>query len=233
MEHGFPKEIVTDRGSPFIGKVVVKLNERMHIKHKKSTSYHPISNGQAERTNFTMIDVLACLALEYGSKWTDMFKWTKWAYNTTFKRSTGYEPYFLKYGRSPIFPIDLKIPSGISKEKSRTDVDMILERAKQLKQLNDTRGNVLDILQLGYDKRRRDRLQLRNVRLTPLKIGERVVVWDSRLDKQWSGKLEPKWIPKVWRIQQQWGNGSYDLVDECGNLWKNNPVSGARLKQFF
>ena len=46
---GFPQEIVTDRGAPFISAHMREVNKRLSIYHLKATPYHPESNGILER----------------------------------------------------------------------------------------------------------------------------------------------------------------------------------------
>ena len=46
---GFPKEILTDRGAPFILALVTEVNKRLGIHHLKATPYHPESNDMLER----------------------------------------------------------------------------------------------------------------------------------------------------------------------------------------
>lgn len=230
LEHGWPKEIITDRGSGFVGKVIEELTERMFIKHRKTTSYHPPSNGLAERTNKTFIDVLACLILEYEKNWVDMFKWAKWAYNTTTRRSTKHTPYYLKYGREALLPIDITINSKLSSNLSEADI--IIERFNQLKKLQDARVNVLETLQFGINERRINRLIHGKFRPVPLRENDLVLVYDSRLDKMWSGKLEARWHGP-WKILKVFDNGTYNIAKLDGTSWRENPVSGFRLKKYY
>ena len=46
---GFPQEILTDRGAPFISALMREVNRRLGIHHLKATPYHSESNGMLER----------------------------------------------------------------------------------------------------------------------------------------------------------------------------------------
>ncbi len=46
--HGVPKEIISDRGTEFLNELVQELERTYHIKHIRTTAYHPQGNGQTE-----------------------------------------------------------------------------------------------------------------------------------------------------------------------------------------
>ena len=110
-QHGFPREIITDRGSGFVGSVGRGITRRLKIKKRRTTSYNPKCNGQAERTNGTVIESISKLAIEFETKWIEVYKWAIWAYNITKRRPTKETPFYVKYGTHPVLPIDLEIPS--------------------------------------------------------------------------------------------------------------------------
>ena len=56
--HGWPSKAVSDRGPEFTNKFAVVLVKSLGTEHCKSTSYHPQSNGQTERMNRVLVDML-------------------------------------------------------------------------------------------------------------------------------------------------------------------------------
>jgi transposase InsO family protein len=64
--HGVPKKIVSDRGLQFTSKFWEKLCESMDTKLNFSLAYHPQTDGQTERTNQFLEDMLRACALKYG-----------------------------------------------------------------------------------------------------------------------------------------------------------------------
>jgi transposase InsO family protein len=62
--HGVPKKYVSDRGSQFTSKFWKKLHESMDTKLNFSSTYHPQTDGQIERTNQILEDVLRACALK-------------------------------------------------------------------------------------------------------------------------------------------------------------------------
>jgi hypothetical protein len=67
--HGVPKKIMSDRGSQFTSKFWEKLHESMDTKLNFSSAYHPQTDGQTERTNQIIEDMLRACALKYRKSW--------------------------------------------------------------------------------------------------------------------------------------------------------------------
>ena len=61
--HGVPKKIVSDRGTQFTTHFWQKLHESMDTKVNISSAYHPQTDGQTERTNQILEDMLRACAL--------------------------------------------------------------------------------------------------------------------------------------------------------------------------
>jgi IS30 family transposase len=60
--HGVPKSIVSDRGTQFTSRFWEKLHESMDMKLHFSSAYHPQIDGQTERTNQILEDMLRACA---------------------------------------------------------------------------------------------------------------------------------------------------------------------------
>jgi transposase InsO family protein len=61
--HGVPKKIVSDRGTQFISKFWERFHEILDTKLCFSSAYHPQTNGQTERVNQMLEDMLRACAL--------------------------------------------------------------------------------------------------------------------------------------------------------------------------
>jgi transposase InsO family protein len=72
--HGVPKKTVSDRGSQFTSKFWEKLHESMDTKLNFSSAYHPQIDGQMERTNQIIEDMLRECALKYGKSWDKSYQ---------------------------------------------------------------------------------------------------------------------------------------------------------------
>jgi len=58
VHFGSPTSIVSDRDTQFVGKFSSSLCELMDTRLKKSTTFHPQTDGQTEVVNRTMIQLL-------------------------------------------------------------------------------------------------------------------------------------------------------------------------------
>jgi hypothetical protein len=67
--HGVPKKIVPDRGSQLTSIFWEKLHESKDTKLNFSSAYHPQTDGQTERTNQILEDMLRACALKYEKSW--------------------------------------------------------------------------------------------------------------------------------------------------------------------
>jgi hypothetical protein len=67
--HGVPKMLVSDRGTQFTSCFWEKLHEFMDTKLNFSSAYHPQIDGQTERTNQILEDMLIACALKHGGSW--------------------------------------------------------------------------------------------------------------------------------------------------------------------
>lgn len=56
--HGWSSKVIRDRGLEFTNMFAAALMKALGIEHCKSTSYHPQSNGQTERMNRVLEDML-------------------------------------------------------------------------------------------------------------------------------------------------------------------------------
>jgi IS30 family transposase len=97
--HVVPKKIVSDRGSQFTSKFWEKLHESMDTKRNFSSAYHPQTDGQTERTNQILEDILRACALKYGKSWDKSLSYAEFSYNNSYQASIKMAPYEVLYGR--------------------------------------------------------------------------------------------------------------------------------------
>jgi ribonuclease HI len=67
--HRAPKSIVSDRGPQFVAKSWRSSHKLMGTTLSYSTTFHPQTDGQTERVNQVLEDMLRACALTYGTDW--------------------------------------------------------------------------------------------------------------------------------------------------------------------
>jgi len=105
-QHGAPRCILSDRGSQFTSKLFKHLLERLEIKQKLTTAWHPQCNGQTERANKTLCQIIRGYINDEHDNWEDLLEPIKFAYVNSINSSTNFSPYFLTHGRDPVMLID-------------------------------------------------------------------------------------------------------------------------------
>ncbi|KHJ94381.1 integrase core domain protein [Oesophagostomum dentatum] len=66
---GLSETLVTDQGSNYVNDGFRSLQRNLHIHHRTSTPYHHESNGQVERTNRTLEELIAMAIKQYHDEW--------------------------------------------------------------------------------------------------------------------------------------------------------------------
>jgi hypothetical protein len=96
--HEVPKMIISDRGSQFVTRFWEQLHAslRTHLIH--SSAYHPQIDGQAERVNQVLKDMLRSHVLEHQRSWDKSLPWAEFCYNNSYQESVKMAPFKVLYG---------------------------------------------------------------------------------------------------------------------------------------
>jgi transposase InsO family protein len=105
--HGVPKKIVSDRGTQFTSHFWQQLHEALRTHLNFSSAYHPQTNGQTERTNQILEDMLRACALQDKSGWDKKLPYTEFSYNNSHQASLKMSPFQAPYGRNYRTPLHL------------------------------------------------------------------------------------------------------------------------------
>ena len=97
--HGVPRTIVSDRGTQFTSKFWHQLHRTLETRLEFSTTFHPQTDGQTERVNQILEDMLRACALDYGSSWDENLPYTEFSYNNSYQASLKMAPFEALYGR--------------------------------------------------------------------------------------------------------------------------------------
>ncbi|GBG63092.1 hypothetical protein CBR_g36579 [Chara braunii] len=200
------KEFVMDRGSEFTCNEVRTLLAGYGVVANYTTVVHPQANAPVERGHSTITDLLA--------KWTEGKHATLW------------------YGRHATFPIE-----SFMKTWRRQDLEVNLSfeellniRARQVEAAEERLRKAAGQVERSRmeDEMRWD--QMARVRKESLAVGDVVLLYDFSLEKQWSRKLDKRWMDP-YRILRCGEFGVYQIEELDGTGWQDW-VSGTRLKKF-
>ena len=95
--HGVPKEFISDRDSKFTSHFWKAVCEKLGTKQGLSTSFHPQTDGQTERTNRVL--ELRHYVNPSHTYWHEHLPVAEFAYNNSHHESIKNTPFFLNYGR--------------------------------------------------------------------------------------------------------------------------------------
>lgn len=188
--HGLPDSIVSDRGSVFVSQFWSHVCKSLRIKRGLSTSYHPQTDGQSERTNQILEQYFRCFLSYQQDNWSALLPLAEIAYNSTPQASLGTSPFEAVFGYPLVFQVeDLESYSAPTIKDHIKHIRLNFESLKSELQYaqtrmqhfaNANRRNVeLDVNQMVWlDSRNikttRPSQKLAHRRLGPYKIIERI-----------------------------------------------------------
>lgn len=120
-----PKDVISDRDPTFISEVWKELFRVHGVDLKRSTTYHPQTDGQTDVTNKTLETYLRCMVAETPTSWRKCLGLAEWWYNTTFHSAIQATLYEIICGQPP--PLHLPYLPG---ESSSSVVDRSLQKRK-------------------------------------------------------------------------------------------------------
>lgn len=207
--YGVPKRIHSDQGRNFEGELMKQLCKIYGIEKSRTTPYHPEGNGQCERSNRTIHDLLRSLPPEKKRKWPQYLPQILFAYNTTEHASTSYSPYELMFGQKARLPVDFLLAMPDNSQVQNSPHEWVLEHERRLRTSYDhTRAHLQGAAE------RRNRQVIPNV--TDMLAPGTLV-------------LKRNHLPGRHKIQDVWDHTIYEIVqclDGDGRVYKIRPQNG-------
>ena len=191
--YGLPHRLHSDNGANFTSHVIREMCKMLGIQRSTTTVYHPSGNGQTEKFNKSLLDMLATLPDTKKSRWKDHVQPLVHAYNCTKSSVTGFSPFQLMFGREPRLPIDHKFGLvGDSEELSYQEfVEDLRQRLEESYKLAKTNINAAQAAgKKQYDRR---------VRGNKLEKGDKVLMKKTKFDEG-KRKLANRWDDEVYVV---------------------------------
>jgi hypothetical protein len=176
--HGLPRVIITDRDPRTTSRFWRALLDSLGTKLSVSTAFHPQTDGQTERANRTLEEMLRAFVNHRQDNWARLLPLVEFAYNNSQQASTKQTPFYLNHGRHPL------LPSSIS-----THANQEAPTAAALAQhLRDTLAKAQT--QLAKSQERQALQANRRRRDQEFQVGDQVLLSKRNLPH---GKLDAVW----------------------------------------
>jgi len=134
---GLPQEIVSDRDPRFLSDFWQHLHQQLGVKLSMSTPYHPQTDGQTERVNRTLEDMLRSYVSPYQTDWDSYLPSAAHAINTAQQDSTKAAPLKLCQGWLPSDPVTVANPrssAGRPPQSTTEHLKFVTEGVQQAKE---------------------------------------------------------------------------------------------------
>jgi hypothetical protein len=181
--HGLPKVIVSDRDTKFTSAFWKQLHARLGTKLSMSTAFHPQTDGQTERMNRVLEDMLRHYIDPSQTDWDEHLSVAEFAINNAYHDGMQATPFWLNNFKHPRTPLSLHLKSSTSAEAQKLADRLVddMQVAKRSLQNAQQRQAAL------ANKRRRN---------VQFKVGDSVMLStvNIRLKAVGSPKLLPRFV---------------------------------------
>ena len=218
--YGILQRIHSDNGRNFDSVLISELCKLYGIQRSHTTPYHPAGNGQCERFNRTLHDLLRTLSEKKKRSWAEHVHKVVNAYNLTPHSSTGYAPFYLMFGRDSRQPIDLLQGTGEQEVEPSDWVSHHQQRLQEAYQLARRQlVHEADSRKKHYDRKARD---------LPLSFGQRV--YRRKRDIRGRNKTQDVWEGKVYKVVARKGKNDVYVIEPADGFGELRTVNWVDLR---
>ena len=194
---GVPSRIHSDQGRNFESKIIKQLCDTYGIKKTRTTPWHPAGNGQCERFNRTLHDLLRTLPPEKKRRWPHYLSQVTYSYNTTAHQTTGLAPHYIMFGREPQLPVDFLLGAD---EGSSDEAPEEWVRRHQ-----ESLRTVYDHVQRQLQAKAEQRNRKHNQQVTHPGLEEGQLVYRRNHQVKGRNKIQDLWHPCIYRVVNRQG----------------------------
>ncbi|BDA51672.1 Transposon Tf2-9 polyprotein [Coccomyxa sp. Obi] len=197
--HGVPEDFVSDRDPRFMGKFWQAFCQSQGIDKSMSSAFHPETDGQTERVNRILVEMLRNYVDPTQDDWDEHLTAAEFAINNAYQKSIKTTPFMLNYGQNPLTPASLRIPR-VQNPEALTLTGTLQERLARAKKYLEAAQS----RQKAYaDKGRRPQ---------EFNVGDEVLLSTSNISFKGVGapKLMPRYIGP-YKVVKRIGATSYEL----------------------
>ena len=219
---GAPKKLLTDRGNHFVNNFFTEVNKLLKIEKVETAPYRPQTDGQTERFNRTLIQMLAAYTSRGQEDWDQHLPYVLFAYRTSVHATTGFSPFALVYGRDAICPWDTLESYRFSKlapapAEWMADIKSRLQQANEVATENIQKAQ--QKMKLQYDKNAKP--------MQVLDIGSLVWKLDEAAKPDYTKKLGPQYTGPFEVVEAKL-NGNFCIKDGRDHFTKDGQIKDKR-----
>nr|GEZ48580.1 putative reverse transcriptase domain-containing protein [Tanacetum cinerariifolium] len=145
--HGVPVSIILDRDAQFTSSLWQTFQKALGTRLDMSTTYHPQTDGQSERTIQTLEDMLRACVIDLGGRWDVDLPLAEFSYNNSYHTSIRCAPFEALYGRKcrpPMLWAEIGEGSLIRPELVQETTDKVVVINKKLQAIRDCQKSYAD-----------------------------------------------------------------------------------------
>ena len=201
--HGLPSGLISDRDSKFTSAFWRECLRVLGTSRNMSTAFRPQTDGQTERTNKVLEDMLRHWVNATQDNWDDLLDCAEFAINNAYNKSTGSTPFRLNYGQDPLTPLSIEAETKIPAVE-----DFVHEMKESLIKAKQSLLAAQSRMKAHYDAHRTAQI---------FNVGDEVML--NSINLKFKGhptrKLLPKWIGPF-KVLKRVGELAYQLeLPEC------------------
>jgi hypothetical protein len=146
--HGIPKTIVSDRDPKFTSNFCKGLFNGFGTNLNFSTTYIPESDGQTERVNKVIKNMLRMYVMDKQSKWEDYLQLVEFSYSNGYQTSLKMSPFEALYGRR----CNIVVSWDNSADREVVGPDLLKEMEEQTLKIKQNLKVAQDMHKIYVDK---------------------------------------------------------------------------------
>ncbi|KAJ9521146.1 hypothetical protein QJQ45_022845 [Haematococcus lacustris] len=111
--HGMPRSVVSDRGPQLHNKFGAEVTKLLQVQVNLSSAYHPETDGQTERVNRVIEEMLRHFIRPDQRDWAEYLPLVEFAINNAWQELVRSTPFYLNYGYHPRLAELLDLPQKV------------------------------------------------------------------------------------------------------------------------
>ena len=197
--HEIPNKIISDRDPRFTSRFWSEVSQMMGTRQAMSTANHPQTDGQTERVNQDLEDMLQHYVGPTQEDWDEHLASAEFAYNNAWHESIKNTPFMLNYGQHPLTPMY----RGISRDRVPAARAFVGAMSEMLAEAKEHLKAAQQRQKAHADKKRRE---------VSYDIGDQLLLSTKNIKLKTPGarKLLPKWIGPF-RVVKRIGEVAYKV----------------------